>query len=125
MSFQEQVMTRSSCNYTIWERKKLDTAAPEFVSIIIFCITYFIWFMTIYMMRRTFVPSKVRRSPKLPCGRRSPELFARSMDFHVPVNCADISGFFMAQLLLQKNGAYINHEDIYPSEQKLETFCHM
>ena len=58
--------------------------------------------MTSYMMRGTFVPSKVRRSPKLPCGRRSPELFARSMDFHVPVNCPDILGFFIGTVFTAK-----------------------
>ena len=93
MSFQEQVMTRSSCNYTIWERKKLDTAAPEFVSIIIFCITYFIWFMTIYMMRRTFVSTKVSRSTKLHDVRRSPELFAMITDVCVPVELHRYFGF--------------------------------
>ena len=36
-SFQEQVVTFSSCNYTVRERKQtLDTAAPEFISILTF-----------------------------------------------------------------------------------------
>ena len=92
-SFQEQVMTCSSCNYNIWERKKLDTAAPEFISIFIFCITYFIWFMTSYTVRRTFVPSKVRRSPKSRGVRCSPKLFVRSTDFRIPVGLHRYFGF--------------------------------
>ena len=63
----------------------MDTAAPEFISIFTFCITFFIWFMTIYMMRRTFVPSRIRRSPKLHGVRRSPDLFAMITDVNTNV----------------------------------------
>ena len=48
-SLQEQVMTCSSCTYTIWERKKkLDTAAPEFISLFIFAwpISFGSWQVT-------------------------------------------------------------------------------
>ena len=85
-SFQEQMMTSSSCNYTIRERKKqLDGYSCTRIYFNIYlCITYFIWFMTSYTMRRTCVPRKVRRSTELRGVRRSPELFARSTDFRVP-----------------------------------------
>ena len=48
------------------------------------CKNYFIRFMISYTMRRTCVPNKVRRSPKLRGARRSPGLSARSTDFRVP-----------------------------------------
>ena len=35
-------------------------------------------------MKRTYVPHKVTRSPKLRGVQRSPELFARSTDSRVP-----------------------------------------
>ena len=73
-SFEEQVMTCSNCIYTIWE-KKLDAALREFISIFIFIYLSFTRFMTSYTMRRTCVPRKVRRSPKLRGLWRSPELF--------------------------------------------------
>ena len=92
-SFQEQVMTCSSCNYTIWERKKTGYSCTWIYFNIYFCITYFIWFMTSYTMRRIFGPSKVRRSPKLRGLRRSPELFARDNDFRVTVELLRYFGF--------------------------------
>ena len=92
-SFQEQVMTCSSCNYAIWERKKTGYSCTWIYFNIYFCITYFIWFMTSYTMRRIFGPSKVRRSPKLRGLRRSPELFARDNDFRVTVELLRYFGF--------------------------------
>ena len=62
-------------------KKKLDTAVPEFISIFIYL------FHLIHDKlhnERTCVPRKVRRSPKLPGVRRSPEPFARSADVRVP-----------------------------------------
>ena len=64
-SFQKQVMTCSSCKCTIWERQKTGYSCVWIYFNIYFCITYLIWFMTSYTMKRTFVPSKVRRRPKL------------------------------------------------------------
>ena len=77
-------MTCSSCNYTIWERKKTGYSCTWIYFSIYLCITYFIWFITSYRMRQTCVPCKVRRSPKLHRVRHSPRLFTRSTDFCVP-----------------------------------------
>ena len=83
-SFQEQMMTYSSCNYTTWERKKTGYSCTWIYFNIYLCKNYFIRFMISYTMRRTCVPNKVRRNPKLRGARRSPGLSARSTDFRVP-----------------------------------------
>ena len=83
-SFQEQVMTSLSCNYTIWERKKTGYSCTWIYFNIYLCLTYFIWFIMSYTMKRTCVPRKVRRSTKLRGVQRSLELFARGTDFRVP-----------------------------------------
>ena len=82
-SFQEQVMTYWSCNYTIWERKKywIQLYLNLFQHLSLHNLFHLVhdklqWW--------TCVPLKVRRSPKLRGVRRSPELFARSTDFRVP-----------------------------------------
>ena len=71
-------MIRSQVVIILFEnKKKLDTAVPEFISIFIYL------FHLIHDKlhdERTCVPRKVRRSPKLPGVRRSPEPFARSAD---------------------------------------------
>ena len=82
-SFQEQVLTYSSFNYIIWERKKTGYSWTWIYFNIYHCITYFIWFMTGSKMRWGYVPRKVRRSPKLRGVRHSPEVFARNTEFRV------------------------------------------
>ena len=71
-SFQEQVMTCWSCNYTILERKNTGYSCTWFYFNIYFCITCLIWFMASSTMRRTCVPSKVMRRPILRGVRLSP-----------------------------------------------------
>ena len=83
-SFEEQVMTCSSCNYTVRERKKTGYSWTWIYFNIYLCMVYFIWFMTSYTMRRTCVPCKIRRSPKLRGVRRSPEFFARAFVYQKP-----------------------------------------
>ena len=51
-------------------------------------VTYFIWCMATYMMRRTRVrvPYKVTKYTKLQGAQRGPELALRSTDFNAPEN---------------------------------------
>ena len=74
-------------------KKKTGYSCARIYFNIYFCITYLMWFMTSYKIRRTFVLSKVRRRPKLRGVRLSPYLFARSRDFRVPVELHRYFGF--------------------------------
>ena len=92
-SFQEQVMTCSSCNYTIWERKKTGYSCAWIYFNIYFCITYLIWFMTSYTMRGTFLPIKVRRRPNLRVVRTVSLTFCKEHGLRVPVELHRYFGF--------------------------------
>ena len=59
-SFQEQVMMCSSCNYTIWERKKSGYSCTWIYFSIYLCITYFFRFMTSCKVRRTVRSGRAR-----------------------------------------------------------------
>ena len=92
-SFQEQVMTCSSCNYNIWERKKTGYSCAWIYFNIYFCITYLIWFMTSYTMRRTFLSIKVRRRPNLRVVRTFSLTFCKEHGLRVPVELHRYFGF--------------------------------
>ena len=109
-SFQEQLMTCSSCDYTIWERKKSGYSCTWIYFNIYFCITCLIWFMKSYTMRRTFVPSKVRRRPKLRGVRLSPYLFAKSTDFRLSVELHRYFEFLYWRSIYWKKWRIFNHE---------------
>ena len=111
-SFQDQVMTCSSCNYTIWERKKTGYSHAWIYFNNYFCITYLIWFMTSYTMRRTFVPSKVSKRPKLR-GVILLDFLRGARTSVYQSNCIDILAFCIGAVFTEKNGTYFNHELIF------------
>ena len=111
-SFQEQVMTCSSCNYNIWERKKTGYSCAWIYFNIYSCLTFLIWFMTSYTMRRTFVPSKVSKRPKLR-GVILLDFLRGARTSVYQSNCIDILAFCIGAVFTEKNGTYFNHELIF------------